>query len=126
MKGIFSEVWEHSKRGPTWAGRETGSAELDASEGKRIPGRGNSTCKGSEAGGHCVEAILQRLVALEYSGGEGVIRLQKKAGTTLYRAFQIWARRVDFLCAVKPLEHLQQGPDIHTVHFMLLNHPSDH
>lgn len=50
-----------------------------------------------------VEATENRLVLVEHSGREEM-RHQEKAGTTLYRAFQILAQRVDFLCVPwKPL-----------------------
>lgn len=49
---------------------------------------------------------------LEHSGGEGM-RHHKKAGATLYGAFKILARKVDFLCVQrKPLQHFKQVPDI--------------
>lgn len=85
--------------------------------GRNIPNRGTAHAKALRQESTYIEATEKRLMSLEHSGGEGMWR-QKKAGATLYRAFQILAKKVDLSSMQrKPLSHFQQGSDINSARY---------
>lgn len=79
------------------AGSAKGNTEVVTKGQEHSRQRETAHAKSLRLESTCVEATENRLVLLEHSGREEM-RHQEKAGTTLYRAFQILARRVDFLC----------------------------